>query len=164
MAEADADFSSDDVSDVSETGEAATDAAEAYSEAQAEAGKESSEVNKAAAEAHRSSLNEAQAAMIGELAPEGTESTAVQESATEVNKLVDLSTNLADAKNNGDAMDANAKNDPAKQKVNKALTDMQARLADFMKDGVNKTAEKTLSRQANTKWGGTNGNSRTGAH
>tara|TARA_Y100000389_G_scaffold16802_2_gene14792 strand:- start:3379 stop:3585 length:207 start_codon:yes stop_codon:yes gene_type:complete len=46
MAEADADFSTDDVSDVSEseTGEAAADAAEAYSEAQAEA--------------QRSSLNE----------------------------------------------------------------------------------------------------------
>lgn len=155
MAEDTADFSTDDISDVneSETGEAAADAAEAYSEAQAEAGKESSDANKAAAEAERSSLNEAQAAMIGELAPEGTDSAAVQESATEVNEGVEGSTDLADAKNNGDTMDTKAKNDPAKQKANKALTDMQARLADFMKDGVNKTAEKTLSRQANTKWG-----------
>ena len=155
MAEADADFSTNDVSDVneSETGEAAADAAEAYSEAQAEAGKESTEANKAAAEAQRSSLNEAQAKLIGELAPEGTESTAVQEAATEVNEGVEGSTDLADAKNNGDTMDTKAKNDAAKQKANKALTDMQARLADFMKDGVNKTAEKTLSRQANTKWG-----------
>ena len=155
MAEADADFSTDDVSDVneSETGEAAADAAEAYSEAQAEAGKESTEANKAAAEAQRSSLNEAQAKQIGELAPEGTESTAVQESATEVNEGLKGVTELADAKSKGDAMESSGKSDPTKAKANKALTDMQARLADFMKEGVNKTAEKTLSRQANTKWG-----------
>lgn len=57
MAEADADFSTDDVSDVneSETGEAAASASEAYSEAQAEA---ATEANKAVAEAQRSSLNE----------------------------------------------------------------------------------------------------------
>ena len=155
MAEADADFSTDDVSDVneSETGEAAADASEAYSEAQAEVARESTDANKAAAESARNSLNETQAAMIGELAPEGTDSTAVQESATEVNEGVERSTDLADAKNNGDNMENKAENDPAKKKANKALTDMQARLADFMKDGVNKTAEKTLSRQANTKWG-----------
>lgn len=153
MAEADADFSTDDVSDVneSESGEAAADAAEAYSEAQAEAGKEASDANEEAAKQKRNNLNEAQAAMIGELAPGGTDSADVQESANEVNTGVEGSTDLADAKNKGDRMESES--DPKKSKANKALTDMQARLADFMKDGVNKTAEKTLSRQANTKWG-----------
>ncbi len=45
------------------------------------------------------------------------------------------------------------KSDAKKAKANKALRDMQARLAVFMKKGVEKTAEKTLSREANTKWG-----------
>jgi hypothetical protein len=156
MAEADAaDFSADDVAEVNdgETGEAAADAAESYSEAQADAGREATEANREAAGKQREILNEAQAKLIGELAPEGTDSTDVQESANEVNKGLDGVTELADAKSKGDAMEKSGESDPQKAKSNKALTDMQARLAKFMKDGVDKTAEKTLSRQANTKWG-----------
>ncbi len=43
--------------------------------------------------------------MIGDLAPEGIDSTDVQESATEVNKRVGTATDLADAKGKGDEME-----------------------------------------------------------
>jgi len=152
MAEDAADFDTGEVNEAndSSTGEAAGDAAADYAQAEQNASTTETDAARAEAKRARTALNDAQAANIAQLAPDGVDSAAVADAATRANEGVQSAESLTDARNKGDTAEQSA--DPGEAKANKALSEMQARLGELMKEGVDKKANKTLSKSNYSRW------------